>query len=226
MYFVYFCLLVLMPICLVCVLNSNNKNLKEELLYMKKVICQIIKVLICIYFIVLCSSWDANEGEIFLIFLRIAYFTILAILIIFLNYFSTNYNEFRKCIKLFLDKFIIFSKENFIFNLLFVLLIVFINKYNDLAVGLIGAYFFFALTSIHSEYKKEKQQCEYKKIYKTLQTMLNLSLLAHFTIIERMISSFSVGKTAIITYEDSIYSLCLFLLIVVNYFVSKKEMSF
>ena len=58
--------------------------------------------------------------------------------------------------KIILIETIKFIEENFILNLIFLGLSIFTEKDENIFKGLIGAYMFFVLTGIHSEYRKKK----------------------------------------------------------------------
>lgn len=111
-----------------------------------------------------------------------------------------------------------FIEENFILNLIFLGLIIFTEKDENIFKGLIGTYMFFVLTGIHSEYKKKKRNIKYEKKYKVFQILLNVAILFYFTIIEQVISSILTNN--LMTFDYTYYLIILFIvmMIIINSF--------
>ena len=160
-----------------------------------------------------------------IVFLNILYFSTFFALIIFINYFSTRYLKFKICIKTFLDELVKFIRDNFILNLLFFTLLVFIRKNNDLTIGLIGSYLFFVLTTIHNGYKKNinENNKNFELIYKIMQTLLNVFILISFVGVEKIISQYSQNQSIVIEFKYTTRVLILGIVIVVNSFLPQIE---
>lgn len=230
---IYFVILATFPIIVSLLVHSIvNKNkpakLKREIKYIiRDILTKIIKVVIMIGFINLVllktSSDDINIEE---FFLNILYFIILFSWIIFVNYFSTRYLKFKICMKIFLDELVKFIGENFILNLSFFTLLVFVKSNNDLTIGLVGSYFFFALTTIHSGYKQNirENNKNLKFLYKFMQVLLNIILLISFIGIEQMIYQYSNNLLVTIKTKYTISALIFGILIGINSFLPKIEL--
>lgn len=227
-YGIYFVSLFLAPVGLSMILNSKNHNSNsEKILIDFQHMSKNIKVLfISLIVIFLVKMFILNEKSADILLWDVTYFTIFIVMIIFINYFSTRYDKFKNCIMIFLDKTVDFIKDNFILNLLFVTLIVFIKRYDDLTIGVISSYVFFALTSIHQEYKKfvNDNNKGFKKLYIVMQTLLNICLVYSFSTIERIISGFSQKTMIPIEGKDIICSLLLIIVIIINYFLPSIEL--
>jgi len=234
LHFIYFILLFIFPIILSIMLNliidnGNTSKLKEELKYIFDIIFKIIKIIAIVFFVdILLQKGGTNEKYIENMFLNVVYFSIFFTLIIFVNYFSTRYYKFKICIRTFLDELVKFIRDNFILNLLFFTLLVFVKNDAELTIGLIGSYFFFALTTIHTEYKKniKKENKEFKLLYKLMQFLLNFCILLSFTGIEKILSQYSKGKLMIIDFKYTIFLLILSVMIVINIFLPQIEKMF
>ena len=234
LYIIYFILLFGFPIILSILINliidkGKTDKLKDDLKYIFSVLIEIVKIFIIIYLvgIILCEV-TPNENNMKIAFLNILYFSIFFTLIIFINYFSTRYLKFKICIKTFLDELVKFIRDNFIFNLLFFTLLVFIKKNNDLTIGLIGSYFFFVLTTIHDGYKKNinENNKSFKFIYKIVQTLLNILILMSFVGIEKIISQYSQNQSIVIEFEYTKRVLMLGMVIIVNSYLPQIEQRF
>ena len=231
LYLIYFILLFGFPITLSILINliidkGKNDKLKDDLKYIFSVLIEIVKIFIIIYLvdIILCQV-TPNENDFKIILLNILYFSMFFALIIFVNYFSTRYMKFKICMKTFLDELVKFIRDNFILNLLFFTLLVFIKKNNDLTIGLIGSYFFFVLTTIHDGYKQNinENNKNFKFIYKIMQIILNVLILMTFVGIEKMISQYSQNQPIVIEFSYTIRVLILGMVIIVNAFLPQVE---
>lgn len=231
LYFTYFILLFMVPMMLSVLINfiidkGKIDKLKDELKYIFCVVFKIVKVFVTIGFVVIIlSEVTPNESELKITFLNVVYFSIFFSLIIFVNYFSTRYLKFRICISIFLNEIVKFINDNFILNLLFFTLLVFIKYNSDLTIGLIGSYFFFALTTIHDGYKKNinEENKEFKFIYIFMQILLNLFILISFMSIEKIITQYSKNKSIVIAFNDTLYVLILLMVVIINAFLPQIE---
>lgn len=231
LYIIYFILLFGFPITLLILINliiDNGKDdkLKNDLKYIFRVLIEIVKIFIIVYLVdIILWEVTSNENDIKIVFLNILYFSIFFALIIFINYFSTRYLKFKICIKTFLDELIKFIRDNFILNLLFFTLLVFIRKNNDLTIGLIGSYLFFVLTTIHNGYKKNinENNKNFELIYKIMQTLLNVFILISFVGVEKIISQYSQNQSIVIEFKYTTRVLILGIVIVVNSFLPQIE---
>ena len=226
-----FILLFAFPITLSVLLNfiidkGKFAELKDDLKYIFNALIEIIKSLsiIHILYIILYKATE-NENVFKIMLLKLLYFSIFFSLIILVNYFSTRYLKFKICMRAFLDELVKFIRENFILNLVFFMMLVFLKDNNDLSIGLIGSYFFFALTTIHDGYKKniKGNNKNFKNIYIITQSLLNMSILISFTSIEKMISQYSQGQPIVIEIDYAIYALILGIIIIINYFLPQIE---
>lgn len=231
LYIIYFILLFGFPITLSILINliiDNGKDdkLKNDLKYIFRVLIEIVKIFIIVYLVDI-ALWEvtSNENDIKIVFLNILYFSIFFALIIFINYFSTRYLKFKIRIKTFLDELIKFIRDNFILNLLFFTLLVFIRKNNDLTIGLIGSYLFFVLTTIHNGYKKNinENNKNFELIYKIMQTLLNVFILISFVGVEKIISQYSQNQSIVIEFKYTTRVLILGIVIIVNSFLPQIE---
>lgn len=231
LYFVYFILLFIFPTTLsiltnLIIENDKTDKLKDDLKYIFNVLFKIVKIFITICFTyIILYKVTTNENDIKIMVLTILYFSILFSLIIFVNYFSTRYVKFKFCMIIFLDELVKFIQDNFILNLLFFTLLVFIRESKDLTIGLIGSYFFFVLTTIHDGYKKNINgyNKNFKFVYKFIQILLNLFILVSFICIEKMICQYSQNQPVIIEYSYTIYVLILGIIIIVNSLLPQIE---
>lgn len=231
LYIIYFILLFGFPITLSILINliidkGKDDKLKNDLKYIFRVLIEIVKIFIIVYLVDI-VLWEvtSNENDIKIVFLNILYFSIFFALIIFINYFSTRYLKFKICIKTFLDELIKFIRDNFILNLLFFTLLVFIRKNNDLTIGLIGSYLFFVLTTIHNGYKKNinENNKNFELIYKIMQTLLNVFILISFVGVEKIISQYSQNQSIVIEFKYTTRVLILGIVIIVNSFLPQIE---
>ena len=231
LYIIYFILLFGFPITLSILINliiDNGKDdkLKNDLKYIFRVLIEIVKIFIIVYLVdIILWEVTSNENDIKIVFLNILYFSTFFALIIFINYFSTRYLKFKICIKTFLDELIKFIRDNFILNLLFFTLLVFIRKNNDLTIGLIGSYLFFVLTTIHNGYKKNinENKKNFELIYKIMQTLLNVFILISFVGVEKIISQYSQNQSIVIEFKYTTRVLILGIVIIVNSFLPQIE---
>ena len=231
LYIIYFILLFGFPIPLSILINliiDNGKDdkLKNDLKYIFRVLIEIVKIFIIVYLVdIILWEVTSNENDIKIVFLNILYFSTFFALIIFINYFSTRYLKFKICIKTFLDELVKFIRDNFILNLLFFTLLVFIRKNNDLTIGLIGSYLFFVLTTIHNGYKKNinENNKNFELIYKIMQTLLNVFILISFVGVEKIISQYSQNQSIVIEFKYTTRVLILGIVIVVNSFLPQIE---
>ena len=231
LYIIYFILLFGFPITLSILINliidkGKDDKLKNDLKYISRVLIEIVKIFIIVYLVDI-VLWEvtSNENDIKIVFLNILYFSTFFALIIFINYFSTRYLKFKICIKTFLDELIKFIRDNFILNLLFFTLLVFIRKNNDLTIGLIGSYLFFVLTTIHNGYKKNinENNKNFELIYKIMQTLLNVFILISFVGVEKIISQYSQNQSIVIEFKYTTRVLILGIVIIVNSFLPQIE---
>ena len=231
LYIIYFILLFGFPIPLSILINliiDNGKDdkLKNDLKYIFRVLIEIVKIFIIVYLVdIILWEVTSNENDIKIVFLNILYFSTFFALIIFINYFSTRYLKFKICIKTFLDELVKFIRDNFILNLLFFTLLVFIRKNNDLTIGLIGSYLFFVLTTIHNGYKKNinENNKNFELIYKIMQTLLNVFILISFVGVEKIISQYSQNQSIVIEFKYTTRVLILGIVIIVNSFLPQIE---
>lgn len=197
--FTFLFLLIIFPIILSIAINykfSYYQKIKEDFIYLFNIMTKVIYYL----FVIFGLKITLMKGNIQILFLNVIYYFSFISLFVFINFFSTRYIEFRKCIKLFLTETIKFVEENFIFNIIFLGLIIFTEKDENIFKGLIGAYIFFVLTGIHSEYKKKKIKIKYEKKYKIFQIILNVAILFYFTIIEQVIIDISNNNLIILNH--------------------------
>ena len=231
LYIIYFILLFGFPIILSILINliidkGKYDKLKNDLKYIFRVLIEIVKIFIIVYLVdIILWEVTSNENDIKIVFLNILYFSTFFALIIFINYFSTRYLKFKICIKTFLDELVKFIRDNFILNLLFFTLLVFIRKNNDLTIGLIGSYLFFVLTTIHNEYKKNinENNKNFELIYKIMQTLLNVFILISFVGVEKIISQYSQNQSIVIEFKYTTRVLILGIVIIVNSFLPQIE---
>lgn len=155
-------------------------------------------------------------------FSRFKYFAILFILVIFNNYFATRSNEFRLCIKTFLDETFNFFKDNFSLNLMTFILLVFTKNNKDVKIALITSYVFFALTTIHSSYKDiiKDNNKKIKKHYIIFQFILNYSLLQILTGVELILYSKDIEPKFLW------YIITFFVVLCINFFLPSLESCF
>jgi len=227
----YAILLILFPMIFSVLVNLIiDEDKKDELFcdlkYILGVLFRIIKIIaiVCFAFVVLFAT-EIKQNQISILLLNIFYYCAFCSLIIVVNYFGTRYLKFKICIKIFLDELVNFISSNFILNLLFLTLLVFIKKYNDLTIGLIGSYFFFVLTTIHAGYKQNigDQNKNFKFWDIVAQTLLNLFMLTSFVSVERIISHYSQSQTMVIKFSDAWHVLALSAVIAINVFLPKIE---
>ena len=231
LYIIYFILLFGFPITLSILINliidkGKDDKLKNDLKYIFRVLIEIVKIFIIVYLVdIILWEVTSNENDIKIVFLNILYFSTFFALIIFINYFSTRYLKFKICIKTFLDELVKFIRDNFILNLLFFTLLVFIRKNNDLTIGLIGSYLFFVLTTIHNGYKKNinENNKNFELIYKIMQTLLNVFILISFVGVEKIISQYSQNQSIVIEFKYTTRVLILGIVIIVNSFLPQIE---
>ena len=216
----YYCLflfiLIIFPIILSIAFNYNSiyyQKINEDFIYLFNIMTKVIYYLFVIFGLKIILIDKVTERNVQILFLNVIYYFSFISLFVFVNFFSTRYIEFRKCIKLFLTETIKFVEENFIFNIIFLGLIIFTEKDENIFKGLIGTYIFFALTGIHSEYKKKKRKIKYEKKYKIFQIILNAAILFYFTIIEQVINSILINN--LISLDHTYYLIILFIVIVI-----------
>jgi len=227
------CLLVLFmfPIILSILTNFiidkvKIDKLKEDLKYIFSVLPEIVKIFTIISLVdVILYGKSPYEDDVIRMFSNILYWSMFFTLIIFVNYFSTRYFKFRICMRTFLDELVKFLQDNFILNLLFFTLLVFVRNNHDLLIGLIGSYFFFALTTIHNGYKQNinENNKDFKIAYKFIQILLNIFILILFVVIEKVMMQRSQSQPIVI---DLKYVICVFILgvvIIVNAFLPYVE---
>ena len=201
--FTFLFILIIFPIILSIALNYKSiyyQKINEDFIYLFNIMTKIIYYLFIIFGLKIILIDKVTETNVHILFLNVIYYFSFISLFVFINFFSTIYMEFRKCIKLFLTETIKFVEENFIFNIIFLGLIIFTEKDENIFKGLIGAYIFFVLTGIHSEYKKKKRGIKYEKKYKIFRIILNVAILFYFTIIERVIIDVSNNNLTIFDY--------------------------
>ena len=214
--FTFLFILIIFPIILSIALNYKSiyyQKINEDFIYLFNIMTKVIYYLFIIFGLKIILIDKVTERNVQILFLNVIYYSSFISLFVFVNFFSTRYIEFRKCIKLFLTETIKFVEENFIFNIIFLGLIIFIEKDENIFKGLIGTYMFFALTGIHSEYKKKKRKIKYEKKYKIFQIILNVAILFYFTIIEQVINS--ILTNSLISFDYTYYLIILFIVIVI-----------
>lgn len=229
-YFIYL-ILFLFPMLLSVLFNfiidkGNFNIIRNDLKYILKVLFEIVKILVVINLVaIILYAVPDQKIDIKRMVLNVSYFSIFFSLIIFINYFSTKYLKFKICIKVFLDELLKFFQDNFILNLLFFTLLVFVRKNNDLIIGLIGSYFFFSLTTIHNEYKKNinGNNKDLRFLYKIVQLLLNLCILMSFVSIEKIMLQYSQNQLITIGFYDILFSFILEIAITINYFLPQIE---
>ena len=155
-------------------------------------------------------------------FSRFKYIAILFILVIFNNYFATRSNEFRLCIKTFLDETFNFFKDNFSLDLITFILLVFTKNNKDVKIALITSYVFFALTTIHSSYKDiiKDNNKKIKKHYIIFQFIFNYSLLQILTGVELILYSKDIEPKFLW------YIITFFVVLCTNFFLPSLESCF
>lgn len=157
-------------------LFSNSEDCK----WFRTILRESAKIFALFFLIVLFLMDVVPEFDIITkVAVKTIYFYIVFLLIIFNNYFGTRSNEFKLCIKTFLDETINFFKGNFSFNLIYFILLIFIKNYRDIKIALISSYVFFVLTTIHSSYKEivKNNSKKIKILYIISQLLLNYFLL-------------------------------------------------
>lgn len=92
---------------------------------------------------------------------HIIYFTILIVSLILFNCFSTSSAKLQNRVFIFIKSINEFLKQHFVFNLLVILICVFLHQINDLFLSIIGAYIFYIFTEINNNYKKEIATAEH-----------------------------------------------------------------
>ncbi len=214
--YLFIFILIIFPIVLSaffdCKMNDYQKT-NEDFICLFKIMTKVVYYLFIIFGLKIILIDKVTKGNVQILFLNVIYYFSFISLFVFVNFFSTRYIEFRKCIKLFLTETIKFVEENFIFNIIFLGLIIFTEKDESIFKGLIGAYIFFALTGIHSEYKKKKEKIKYEKEYKVIQIILNVAILFYFTIIEQVI--IDVSNNNLIIFDYTYYIIILFIVIAI-----------
>ena len=154
----YLILLFIVPVIFSIFLNFNSMSIDdviEECKYFWKIIKNIFWTFLLIFFIRYFLSGQYDDIHIEMMFINTFYFTALINFVILINYFSTRYQPFRNNICNFVDGFSKFLEDNFILNLIFIVVVVYIKSNKELTIGLIGSYIFFMLESIHKNYKRE-----------------------------------------------------------------------
>ena len=220
--FLYLIMMFIVPVIFSIFLNFNSMsigNVIEEYKYFWKIIKKIFWTFLLIFFIRYFLSGQYDDIHIEMMFINTFYVTGLISFVILINYFSTRYQPFRNNIRNFLDGFSKFLEDNFILNLIFIVVIVYIKNSKDLTIGLIGSYIFFMLESIHKNYKREN--VEHKAIYKILQIVLNIFLVLYVANIEKVLSMVYQNRYTI-NYIYSIDVTIFILLILLNSILSFK----
>ena len=154
-------ILIIFPIILSIALNYKSiyyQKINEDFIYFFNSMKKVFYYLFIIFGLKIILIDKVTERNVRILILNVIYYFSFISLFVLVNFFSTRYIEFRKCIKLLLTEAIKFVEENFIFNIIFLGLIIFTEKDENIFKGLIGAYIFFVLTGIHSEYKKKKKK--------------------------------------------------------------------
>lgn len=231
MYGIYCLLLFFVPIILAILPNITNDDLEGDLIlneidYICKQIFEIIKVIAIVFVLeVLLSN---KHGYIYyeLMVYKIIYFSIFISMVICINYFSTRYSEFKMSIMIFVDELVGFIKNNFILNLIFIVLIIFFRNYEDLPLALVSSYMFFVLTSVHDKYRTKRKGVVYKGLYKVVQILLNIALVMTFIIIERIMVGYVNKHIVIFHIKDIVWPLTLIFMIIVNSYLPKIEALF
>lgn len=229
--------LVLMYFIPLVVLRFINKlyyknEMKDEIKYFKENLFILTKSLFVFYFVYLVLNNDGlNIQEVNKLgFLKFIYYFMLFSWFILINYFSTTYDKFRKCIKTFLDEFSKFVK-NFLLHLLLFIFVVLFKNIGDLSIAVIGSYFFYAITEILKGYKRKikDNNKDFSKKNIIIQIILNIFIMFAFAIIENCFNQVFVDKSPKFDPFDFIWFSVLVVGCLINFyfpsieaFISKK----
>ena len=214
-----------LPIIVAILLNliNNKEDIGTEVKYILIFIHKMFWVFLLVFFLKFFFDNPSSANNTKEILSNLLYHCSFWTFVISINYFSTRYIEFKSRIKIFLEEISKFLNENFILNLLFVVFIIFLKNNADLRIGIIGSYFFFALTSVHSEYKERKKHKKYELLNIVFQTILNISLVYAFITIEKNLSNLFNDSPLIYEMKDFVAHLVLVFLIIINSFLPQIE---
>lgn len=204
-----------------------KNEMKDEIEYFKEKLLILAESLLVFYFVYLVLNiQEVNK----LVFLKFIYYFMLFSWFILINYFSTTYDKFRKCIKTFLDEFSKFVK-NFLLHLLLFMFVVLFKNIGDLSIAVIGSYFFYAITEIVRGYKSKikDNNKDLSKKNIIIQIILNIFIMIAFAIIENYFNQVFVNKSPKFDPFDFIWFSVLVVGCLINFyfpgieaFISKK----
>ncbi len=174
-----------------------KNEMKDEIKYFEEKLFILAESLLVFYFVYLVLNNDGlNIQEVNkLVFFKFIYYFMLFSWFILINYFSTTYDKFRKCIKTFLNEFSKFVK-NFLLNLLLFMFVVLFKNIGDLSIAVIGSYFFYAITEISKGYKgkiKDNNK-DFSKKNIIIQIILNIFIMFAFERIENCFNQVFLDK--------------------------------
>lgn len=228
--FIFAISLFTVPICASILSNltsdeMKNKELEADTKKIFSFISKIFVIFLIVCFMKLVYKGESSEKDMQSMFLTPLYFTILISEVVYVNYFSTRCLKFRKSIMTFLTETEKFFKSKFALNIIFICLIIFMKRYTNLFIGLVGSYIFFALTDINKNYEKSKNT-DYKDegvglLQQLIQTLLNILLLYSFVSIERIYVDIMNGNNISISFSDASNLLSFIIVIVINNFYLK-----
>lgn len=174
-----------------------KNEMKDEIKYFEEKLFILAESLLVFYFVYLVLNNDGlNIQEVNkLVFFKFIYYFMLFSWFILINYFSTTYDKFRKCIKTFLNEFSKFVK-NFLLHLLLFMFVVLFKNIGDLSIAVIGSYFFYAITEISKGYKSKikDNNKDFSKKNIIIQIILNIFIMFAFERIENCFNQVFLDK--------------------------------
>lgn len=182
-------LMYFIPLVVLLFINGlyYKNEMKDEIKYFEEKLFILAESLLVFYFVYLVLNNDGlNIQEVNkLVFFKFIYYFMLFSWFILINYFSTTYDKFRKCIKTFLNEFSKFVK-NFLLHLLLFMFVVLFKNIGDLSIAVIGSYFFYAITEISKGYKSKikDNNKDFSKKNIIIQIILNIFIMFAFERIE------------------------------------------
>lgn len=204
-----------------------KNEMEDEIEYFIEKLLILAESLLVFYFVYLVLNiQEVNK----LVFLKFIYYFMLFSWFILINYFSTTYDKFRKCIKTFLDEFSKFVK-NFLLHLLLFIFVVLFKNIGDLSMAVIGSYFFYAITEILKGYKSKikDNNKDFSKNNIKIQIILNIIIMFAFERIENCFNQVFLDKPQKFDRIDFIWFSVLVVGCLINFyfpsiedFISKK----
>lgn len=183
-------LLIILPYLVIIVLNFKNLSKKAFKKDFKRLIDKLISSYFYIFLIFFLIGtfypkfYDDSSKEIFIISFHFYLFFQTFILI---NYYSTNDISLKENIKKFLTSVEYAIKENFILNVFCLILLIYLNEYKDLFLGILGSYIFFILTEINKNYNGKSS--ENNIVIKILRRTQNIGLIFLCCCYEQILNS-------------------------------------